>query len=300
MTTDRTAIRRRLAVCRTAHRPPWGGRKAGHRSIVAPLAATFAATVAVGVGIALAKAERERRAVRTRRSERNSRRFGLLAEETPADGMQRIALSQLDFAIELVRDETKMTPEEVAHETRKALKRLRALLRLLEGELGRKRARRERAVLRKAAGRLAGARDAEVMVSTLDEMLERHPRKLGHRRGLIELRAHLECERRAASARTLGDDAAIREQVAAELCALRARVRKWKLTDRPADRLAGPGLEHIYRAGGAGAARAGKHKPSPRTLHRWRKHVKDLRYALEVLDVRDRSSTAHKPSGKRV
>ena len=40
MTTDRTSIRRRLAVRRRANRPPWRGRKAGHRSIVAPLAAT--------------------------------------------------------------------------------------------------------------------------------------------------------------------------------------------------------------------------------------------------------------------
>ena len=37
------------------------------------------------------------------------------------------------------------------HETRKALKRVRALIRLLEGELGAKRAPRERAVLRDAA-----------------------------------------------------------------------------------------------------------------------------------------------------
>jgi hypothetical protein len=33
-------------------------------------------------------------------------------------------------------------------------------------------------------------------------------------------------------------------------------------------------------------------------LHKWRKHVKDLRYAAEVLDVRRPASADFKPSGK--
>jgi hypothetical protein len=34
-------------------------------------------------------------------------------------------------------------------------------------------------------------------------------------------------------------------------------------------------------------------------LHKWRKHVKDLRYAAEVLDVREQAKSGSKPSGKR-
>src|ERR1700680_55626 len=98
MTTDRTAIGRRFAVRRTAHRPPRGGRKSRHASIVAPLAATLAATVAVGVGVALAKAERERRSARARRA--RDRQFALLPGERLADGVRRMALGQLDPAIE--------------------------------------------------------------------------------------------------------------------------------------------------------------------------------------------------------
>ena len=48
------------------------------------------------------------------------------------------------------------------HETRKALKRLRALVRLLREELGEQAFERENAALRDVARRLAGARDAEV------------------------------------------------------------------------------------------------------------------------------------------
>jgi CHAD domain len=291
MTTDRTAIRRRLTVRRTAHRPPWGGRKAGHRSIVAPLAATVAATVAVGIGLALARTERERRAARAAGLGERERYFGLLPDENAADGLRRIALGQLDLAIELLRGESSVPPQEAVHETRKALKRLRALVRLLEGELGTKRSARERAILRDAAARLAGARDAEVMVSTLDALVRRHPRKLGRRRGMVELGAHLRDERRRAADRALGD-AATRTEVADELTVLRTRVASWRLADRAASRLVEPGLERIYRAGRAGRRRADRsgakrHKPDSRAMHRWRKHVKDLRYAAEILDVRD-------------
>jgi hypothetical protein len=299
MTTDRTAIRRRLAVRRTAHRPPWGGGKArGHRSIVAPLTATVAATIAVGFGLVVVRAERERRAARAARSPRQARQFVLLSDETAASGCRRIALGQLDLAIELLGGESSTPPEEAVHETRKALKRVRALMRLLEDELGAKRADRERAILRGAATRLAGARDAEVMVSTLDALVRRHPRKLGHRRGVAELREDLERERLRASARTLGD-AVTREQVAEELTEVRARVTKLKLpANRSAAKLTGAGLEHIYRAGRTGRRRAGRRKAGPRALHKWRKHVKDLRYAAEILNVREPAAADFKSAGK--
>ena len=78
MTTNRTAIRRRLAIGSAANRPPWGARKAGHGSIVASLAATVAATVTVavgvGVGVALARSERERRLERERELDRGRER----------------------------------------------------------------------------------------------------------------------------------------------------------------------------------------------------------------------------------
>jgi CHAD domain len=255
----------------------------------------LAASAAVGLGLVVARAERERRAERAGRSRERERvrRFGLLSDEPAGRGMRRIALAQLDLAIELLRGESsdggldakRVPPERAVHETRKALKRVRALLRLLEGELGTKRADRERAVLRDAAARLAGARDAEVLVSTLDALVARHQRRLGARRGVEELRADLERERLRASARTLGDGAT-RELVAEELAEVRARVASWKLpAKRSAAKLTHVGLEHIYRAGRSGRRRAGKRSAGPRTLHRWRKHVKDLRYAAEVLDV---------------
>ena len=153
-----------------------------------------------------------------------------------------MALGQLDLAIELLGGESAggrgtggAFDQEAIHDTRKALKRLRALVRLLRAELGERQYKREHAILRDAARRLAGARDAEVMVGTLDALLERHPRKLGRRRQLIELRKRLVAERAAAERATLGDRAT-RGEVLRELSGLRERARQWELAGTPRHR----------------------------------------------------------------
>ena len=96
-----------------------------------------------------------------------------------------MALGQLDLAIEALADRgSGGSPERGVHEARKALKRLRALMRLLEDELGAGAYARESAVLRDAGARLATARDAEVMLRTLERLIERNPKRLAKRRGV--------------------------------------------------------------------------------------------------------------------
>ena len=282
MTTKRTAIRRRLAIRRSADGPPWRVRQAGHGSIVAPLAATLAATVAVGVGVALARAERERREARERRV--RERRFGLLADERLGDGLRRIALAQLDVAIEaLQEDGAERSPEQRVHEARKALKRLRALTRLLRVRLGEIAYERESAALRDAGKRLAPARDAAVLLSTLDALLERQPRKLASGRGVRNLRAQLKAERDGAAERALADDAT-RSGALQELQVLRVRVGDWELSDASDVEALAPALGELYDKGRRRMRRARRVKRdrSGRKLHEWRKRVKDLRYAAEI------------------
>jgi CHAD domain-containing protein len=254
---------------------------------VAPLAgsfaASFAATVAVGVGMAIARAERERRAGRRRRAA--ERQFALLPGELPGDGLRRMALGQLDLAIDLL---SRGRPDERAvHETRKAIKRLRALVRLLRHELGEETFASENAALRDAGRRLAGARDAEVMVASLDRLIRAHPRRLGRRRGVKRLRRALERERRATAARALGDDA-MRAQVLSELRAVRRRIEAWQLTGLPGIEALEGDLGRIYRDGRRRMRRAARGKGDrARAMHEWRKRVKDLRYAAEMLERHD-------------
>jgi CHAD domain len=302
MTADWTTVRRRLAVGRGAHRPPRGRRQGGrHGSIVAPLAATIAASVAVAVGVALAQAERTRRAAKLQR--RRARRFAQLPGESLLEALRRIALGQLDLAIELLGEEGgggRPFDREAIHETRKALKRLRALVRLLRAELGERRYKREHAILRDAARRLAGARDAEVMVGTLDALLHRHPRRLGKRRPLIELRKLLVAERAIAERKTLGNRA-MREELVRELGGLRERASRWDLPERPGIALVERDLQRIYREGRErrqhvahvknGRGTGAKGGRGARATHEWRKRVKDLRYAAQILG---RPALAHR------
>ncbi len=304
MTTDRTAIRRRLAIRSAAHRPPWGARKAGHGSIVAPLAATVAATVVVGVGVglALARSERERRRARQHDQRQLElqleRQLALAPGERLADGLRRIALGQVDLALELLGADqhgastdgagAARPPDETAvHETRKALKRLRALLRLLEGELGPATFARENAVLRDVARSLSGARDAAVMLATLDALIERHPRALGRRRGVLELRRRVRAEHARMERLTLADPA-VRAAVLGDLYAFRLRAAAWSLSERDGIRLIEADLARLYRQGRTRYLRVVRRRGDRMlTMHEWRKRVKDLRYAAEMLERRD-------------
>jgi hypothetical protein len=282
MTTDRTAIRRRLAVRRTSHGPPWRGRK-GHRSIVAPLAATLAASVAVGVGVALARGGRSPRVASARKRERD---FALQPGERLAVGLQRIAIGQTDLAIELLGGGGGPVDEHAVHETRKALKRLRALLRLLREDLGEQSFARENDALRDIGARLAGARDSEVMLATLQGLIERHPRKLGKRRGVGELRERLVAEHEREAARTLGQEAT-RASVLEDLRAFRMRMSCLRLEDRDGIQLIEPGLARVYGQGRSRYRHAAHAKGERgRALHLWRKRVKDLRHAAEMLQRR--------------
>jgi CHAD domain-containing protein len=302
MAANWTSVRRRLAVRRAAHRPPLGGRQLGHSSIVAPLAATLVATVAVGIGVAFAQAERTRRSAKrqAKQQRKRERRFTQLPGEALGEALRRMTLGQLDLAIELLHDEGtggrgdgRALNKEAVHETRKALKRLRALVGLLREELGEQQFRREHEILRDAARRLAGARDAEVMVDTLDALLQRHPRKLARQRSLIELRERLVAERVVAAQRTLGDQAT-RAEVLRELRGLRERARCWGLPDRPGISMVEHDLWRIYRQGRERKRLLARGKGGARELHEWRKRVKDLRYAAEILGLRPLARRAEK------
>jgi CHAD domain-containing protein len=295
MAAEWASIRRGLSIRRAAHRPPRRGRKTrGHRPILAPAgggssrAASLArALVVVGVGVALARAQRERRAAARAWLARSP---SLLAGEPPALGLRRVIVGRLDHAIELLEDAPRggggETDERTVHELRKTLKRLRALMRLLRAELGRERFARENAALRDCAQRLAGARDAEVMVGTLDALVRRHPKLTARGAaaggGVRRLRAELERERERAAAAGLAPDR--RRAVIADLRAIRARVLGWELREpRDPTELVAPGIERLYGKGRRRLRRASRRRDIG-TMHAWRKSAKDLRYVAETLD----------------
>jgi CHAD domain-containing protein len=201
----------------------------------------------------------------------DSRTYRLKRAEPLPDGVARVARGRIDDAIDELSGEAGSSPEEAVHNARKDIKKLRALLRLVRGELGKGVYQRESACLREAAAALAGLRDADVMASTLDG-LELEESIAG------PLRQALEAHR----LRTGGGS---REQAAAEaielLGAMRARIDDWPLENDSFDALA-PGLRRMYRRGRR-EWRAMRNEPSVEGLHEWRKRTKELWYHHELL-----------------
>jgi CHAD domain-containing protein len=232
--------------------------------------------VGVGVAAALAKAELERRSAQGR-------------EREPRSRLQRKTLKQIDLAIALLEGRGQEPPGQTVHETRKALKRARALVRLQRQALGGKRYRRHNAALRRCGRLLAGARDAEVVVDTLDRLIERHPKQLASSPGVAALRIRLLAERQQAGGTTL-HGAPTRAEVLGLLRATRLELERWRPSqgDRATAR---EGLHSIYRQGRLRQRRAHKANTSE-ALHDWRKRVKDLRYAAEALKLRKVAETA--------
>jgi CHAD domain-containing protein len=182
-----------------------------------------------------------------------------------------VARGRIDDAIYELSGEAGSIPEEAVHNARKDIKKLRALLRLVRGELGKGVYQRESACLREAAAALAGLRDADVMVATL-EGLELDEPIAG------PLRQALEGHR----LRTGGGS---REQAAAEaielLGTMRARIDDWPLENDSFEALE-PGLRRMYRRGRR-EWRAMSSEPSVEGLHEWRKRTKELWYHHELL-----------------
>ena len=198
-----------------------------------------------------------------------SRAFRLKQDEAVPDGVRRIARGRIDHAIEALADAS----EEGVHDARKDMKKLRALLRLVRGEVGDKVFRREADTFRDAAGELSGVRDADVMLATLAELEQRYDAEVGPVRQALE--AH--------RLRTTGGG---RKQAAETAVALlteaRGRVDDWPLERDGFEALA-EGLERSYRRGRRDW-RAALKEPSSENLHEWRKRTKDLWYHCSILE----------------
>lgn len=229
-----------------------------------------------------------------------------------------MALEQLDVAIEGL---SAAPAGKAVHEARKAIKRLRTLELLLrsreprmkgkKGSSRRRSSRRWRKALRLAGRSLAGARDADVALSTLEGMIEREQTwRERPPAGLLRLKGILIAEREDAQRALRQDprigDAALRLQAlreemererssnghslgrrrsaacgqTSEACPRSAtRQRRTHASGFDAIR---PGLRGIYSEGRRQMRRAGR-RSSVLEMHEWRKSAKQLRYAAEAL-----------------
>jgi CHAD domain-containing protein len=202
--------------------------------------------------------------------------YKLAAGETEDRALRRCAGEQVDRAIAELTDGMKVDPVTAVHSARKALKKTRSVLRLGRGSLRSSDRRTINAALRDAGRRLSDARDAEVMLETVDDLAERYAGQLP-RSTFDAVKAHLDGQ--AARARPLLTDAG---EVVEELKSVRAQVDEWRVR-RTGWAAIGDGLKRSYKRGRRAFRRAEK-KPTTESFHAWRKRAKDLWYHLRVLE----------------
>ena len=235
-----------------------------------------AAGALAGAAVVGGKLALDRRASAKRDSERV---FRLHKDEPVPDGVRRIARGQLDQAHDEVTDAPKRQLATAVHDTRKSFKRLRATVRLSRAALGDETYRRENATFRDAGRRLAGVRDASVLIETLDALEKASGNDLPGD-ATAKLRVQLKSDRRQALESLKSDDALV-AAVVDDIDRARTRTAAWTFDVDGFEALE-PGLRRIYRRGRKAMRRA-REEPTDTNLHEWRKRVKDLWHAEQIL-----------------
>ncbi len=202
--------------------------------------------------------------------------FELETDESVEAGIKRIVDEQLASALKDLRGGDPKKADAAVHACRKRLKRIRAIVRLVREDLGEVVFAVENASFRDAGGSLSEARDAAVLVKTLDGLktsVEGAAFK-GARKKML-------ARRRAVAKRALETGNGL-ESVALLVDEARARVANWKIERDGWDALR-PNLKRIYAEARAAYERA-EIGGEAELFHEWRKRVKDLWHQSEVLE----------------
>ena len=205
------------------------------------------------------------------------RSYRLHGDEEAGAELRRAAHGRIDAALERLRRDTRTDVATAVHDTRKDMKKLRSLLRLVRDGLGEQRYRAENDRYRDAARQLSPAREAEVNLATLAALRKRYadeaPAAETLRRAL-----ELEHERVAVEGDALDERVA---QVTEAIAAGATDIDDWPLDGDDFD-LVQAGIERAYRRGRRGLRRV-RDDPTAENVHDWRKRVKDLWYQLRLL-----------------
>ena len=186
-------------------------------------------------------------------------------DESLADNLHAVAISQIEAAM---GDLKQLPQEEAVHAVRKHCKKLRALLRLVRGEVEDLYSY-ENAQYRALANGLSTSRDA---VSLRDALLKVSPGKYPQIQRFLEQRAVQQ------------NDADAIEEAGALLQQGRNRIARWSL-DQIRWKHARRGYRKGYRRA-RNAKRAVLKDSSTETMHTFRKRVKDHWYHTRLLEKR--------------
>jgi CHAD domain-containing protein len=166
--------------------------------------------------------------------------------------------------------------ERVIHESRKSVKKVRAVAALLE-QAGAKLPRKDRKRLKSAARKLSRVRDSAAIVECLDNVHRRYPTELPeHTYGI--LRRSLVSARKRQETRAMRGDVAA--QAADRLAKTRRSAKAWRSPS-----IAVSDMVEVIAASYRRSRKAMQHSRATgqsATLHRWRKELKTLWYQLRL------------------
>jgi len=200
--------------------------------------------------------------------------YKLSSDESFSDGIQRVASEQVDKALENLNSTTK-NKDVVVRDARVCLKKIRAVLRLIEDSLGNKAFEEEDVAYRDVARRLSEVRDSTAMLEILDKLTSHFSDQLAAG-AFDEIRSSL---RRTKVAHRQGTKTAMSE-AAKSLRKARRRIEGWPNVEAKESLFLG--LKRTYKSG-LKSFKIAYDKGSVDSFHEWRKHVKHLLYQTRIL-----------------
>ncbi|HEX9848429.1 MAG TPA: CHAD domain-containing protein [Acidimicrobiia bacterium] len=204
-------------------------------------------------------------------------------------GVKRVTMEQLERAAAGFFD-GEVDFGGAVHESRKSIKRVRALLRLIRGELPRKVFDFENGTLGENGRLIAEIRSAQGVLIAATSIRDLYGDLLADET-FLDLTRRLERRRDLTESKALEDPNLV-GRVVRGLERAYHRYSSWP-TDPDAREVYGMGIRDSYEAVGPGLSRTytdGRHnmvrayrRSGPHDFHEWRKRVKDLRHQMEFL-----------------
>ncbi|HVY57718.1 MAG TPA: CHAD domain-containing protein [Xanthobacteraceae bacterium] len=196
-----------------------------------------------------------------------------IAIGTTLTAVARVVLADARHAV----GDARRSDARAIHDFRKVMKRWRALLRLVEPELGRE-ARRLRRTARDLAGELSGARDVQSAIEAAEGLAGEH--------GLLSPRLCARVTRQLADMRTDPETSGLtperRLHLQAAITAAANSVAHWSLDALDFPEIASE-IAGAYRRARRSLPKTWR-KADAEILHTLRRHVVVLRYQMELLE----------------
>jgi CHAD domain-containing protein len=209
--------------------------------------------------------------------------FELAPDVSTTKAVRAVIRQRLDKAIELLdglEGETDQTAvEEAVHDARKRCKEVRSVARLVRGSIGDDAFGAFNSAVRDAATELGPIRDSHAVLGAFDQLLKASGRRRDP--ALSAVRAEHAAEADRATSAAVSDLKRI-EGARRLLTRARRNAHRWSVPcgfPSVAD-----GIELVYRSGRA-ALRTARSAPTDDAMHEWRKAVKRLFHAMQLVEA---------------